>query len=73
VRAFFQERLNVAWIGSGVLLAVVLLVTPNHGWGTAARIVAAAIVIGLSGATRIRDARRDRARRVARGEERRRK
>ena len=73
MRAFFQERLNVAWIASAAVLAVVLLVTPDHGWGTVARVAAAVAVIGLSGATRIRDARRDRARRVARGEERRRK
>jgi hypothetical protein len=72
VRAFFKDRLNAAWIGSGALLAAVVLVTPDHGWGTAARIVAASIAIGLSGATRIRDARRDRARRAARDGDRRR-
>jgi hypothetical protein len=68
---FFQERLNIAWIASGVLLAVVVLLTPDHGWGTVARILAAALAIGLSGAARIRDGRRDRERKgIARGKRR---
>jgi hypothetical protein len=62
---FFQERLNIAWIASGVLLAVVVILTPDHGWGTVARVIAAVLAIGLSGAARIRDGRRDRERKAA--------
>jgi hypothetical protein len=65
-RPFFQDRLNIAWISSGVLLAAVLILTPDHGWGTAARVAAAVLAIGLSGAARIRDGRRDRARKLRR-------
>jgi lysylphosphatidylglycerol synthetase-like protein (DUF2156 family) len=70
-RGFFEERLNIAWIASGVLLVVVVILTPDHGWGTGARILAAVIAIGLSGAARIRDGRRDRERKgIARGKRR---
>jgi lysylphosphatidylglycerol synthetase-like protein (DUF2156 family) len=63
---FFQDRLNIAWIASGVLLALVLILTPDHGWGTVARVIAAVLAIGLSGAARIRDGRRDRERKLKR-------
>jgi hypothetical protein len=70
-RGFFQERLNIAWIASGLLLLVVVLITPDHGWGTVARVLAAVIAIGLSGAARIRDGRRDRERKGTAGGKRR--
>jgi hypothetical protein len=63
IRAFFGERLNVAWVLSGLGLVAVLIFVPNRGAGTFVLIVAAAVVIGLSGAARIRDARRERERR----------
>jgi hypothetical protein len=62
VRAFFDDRLNVAWLASAVVLAVALLVVPNEGAGTFVLIAVAAVAVGLSGAIRIRDGRRDRAR-----------
>jgi hypothetical protein len=64
VRAFFDDRLNVAWLASAVALAAVLLLVPNEGVGTFALIAAAAATIGLSGAIRIRDGRRDRERKA---------
>jgi hypothetical protein len=66
MRSFFQDRLNVAWLASAVVLVVVLLLVPNEGAGTFVLIVAAAAVIGISGAIRIRDARRDRELKAAR-------
>jgi hypothetical protein len=62
VKAFFDDRLNVAWLVSTLVLAAVLLLVPNEGAGTIVLIAIAAVAIGLSGAIRIRDARRDRAR-----------
>lgn len=65
MRSFFSDRLNVAWLAAAVVLVVVLLLVPNEGAGTFVLIVAAAAVIGVSGAIRIRDARRDRERKAA--------
>ena len=63
MRKFLRDRLNQAWAASAVVLVVVLVFVPNSGAGTIVLIAAAAVVIGLSGAARIRDARRDRKRR----------
>ena len=60
MRAFLADRLNRAWLASGVLLVVVLVFVPNEGAGTVVLIAAAALAVGLSGAARIRDGRRDR-------------
>ena len=60
MRAFFADGLNRAWLASGVALVAVLLLVPNEGIGTVVLIVVAAAAIGLSGAVRIRDGRRDR-------------
>jgi hypothetical protein len=60
MKSFLDDRLNVAWLLSAVVLAAVLLLVPNEGVGTAVLIVAAAACIGFSGAIRIRDGRRDR-------------
>jgi hypothetical protein len=62
VKAFLADRLNVAWLVSAVVLAAVLLLVPNDGAGTFVLIAAAVVCIGLSGAIRIRDGRRDRER-----------
>jgi hypothetical protein len=64
VNAFFSDRLNVAWLVSALVLAAVLLLVPNEGVGTFVLIAVAVVAIGLSGALRIRDARRDRARKA---------
>ena len=64
MRAFFRDRLNAAWAASAVVLVAVLVFVPNSGAGTVVLIAAAVVVIGLSGAARIRDARRDRERRA---------
>ena len=61
MRAFLQDRLNLAWVLSGIALVLVLILVPNEGAGTFVLIAVAAVAIGLSGAARIRDARRDRA------------
>jgi hypothetical protein len=71
VKAFFSDRLNVAWLAALVALAAVAVFVPNDGVGTVVLIAAAAAVIGLSGAARIRDARRDRERRAREGPRRR--
>jgi hypothetical protein len=63
VRKFFRDRLNQAWAASAVVLVAVLVFVPNSGAGTFVLIAAAVVVIGLSGAARVRDARRDRTRR----------
>jgi hypothetical protein len=67
VRAFLSDRLNVAWLASALVLAAVLVFVPNEGAGTVVLIVVAAAAIGLSGAARIRDARRDREKPARRG------
>jgi hypothetical protein len=64
VKAFFDDRLNVAWLVSGLVLVAVLLLVPNEGFGTFVLIAVAAVAIGLSGAIRIRDGRRDRKRKA---------
>ena len=66
MRAFLGDRLNLAWLVSGLALVVVLLLVPNEGFGTVVLIAVAAVAIGLSGATRIRDVRRDRVRKANR-------
>ena len=63
MRAFFRDRLNAAWVASAVVLVLVLVFVPNNGAGTFVLIAVAIVVIGLSGAARLRDARRDRKRR----------
>jgi energy-coupling factor transporter transmembrane protein EcfT len=63
VRDFFRDRLNAAWVASALVLVAVLAFVPNSGAGTVVLIAAAVVVIGLSGAARLRDARRDRNRR----------
>jgi hypothetical protein len=60
MKTFLQDRLNVAWLVSAVVLAAVLLLVPNDGVGTFVLIAAAVACIGLSGTIRVRDARRDR-------------
>jgi hypothetical protein len=64
VRAFLEDRLNLAWLVAGLVLVVVLIFVPNEGVGTAVLIVVAAVALGLSGAVRLRDARRDRERKA---------
>jgi hypothetical protein len=59
---FMSDRLNVAWLVSILALVAVLIAVPNEGVGTAVLIVVGAAAIGVSGAIRIRDARRDRER-----------
>ena len=60
MKEFFSDRLNLAWALSGVALVLVLVFVPNEGAGTFVLIAVAVVAIGLSGAARIRDARRDR-------------
>lgn len=62
MRTFFEDRLNVAWLVSVLVLAAALLLVPNDGAGTLVLIAAAVVCIGLSGTIRVRDARRDRKR-----------
>jgi hypothetical protein len=62
---FLSDRLNVAWLASLVAVVLVLLLVPNEGAGTIALIVVAVVAIVISGAIRIRDARRDRERKAA--------
>ena len=62
MKTFLEDRLNVAWLISALVLAAVLLLVPNDGLGTFVLIAAAVVCIGLSGAIRIRDGRRDRER-----------
>lgn len=62
MRAFFSDRLNVAWLVSAVVLVAVFFLVPNEGAGTFVLIAVAAVAISLSGAARLRDARRDRER-----------
>jgi hypothetical protein len=64
MRAFLSDRLNLAWVLSGVVLVVVLLLVPNEGVGTFVLIAVAATAIGIGGAARIRDGRRDRERKA---------
>jgi hypothetical protein len=64
VKAFLSDRLNLAWVISGLLLVIVALLVPNEGVGTVALILIAALAIGISGAARIRDAKRDRERKA---------
>jgi uncharacterized membrane protein HdeD (DUF308 family) len=59
---FTSDRLNVAWLVSIVAMVAVLIVVPNEGAGTFVLIAVGAAAIGVSGAIRIRDARRDRKR-----------
>jgi VIT1/CCC1 family predicted Fe2+/Mn2+ transporter len=65
MKTFLSDRLNVAWLVSGLVLVAVLVFVPNEGAGTFVLIAVAAVAIGLSGAARIRDGRRDRARRAS--------
>ena len=62
MKTFLEDRLNVAWLISALVLAVILLLVPNHGVGTFVLIAAAVVCIGFSGALRVRDGRRDRER-----------
>jgi len=64
MRAFLSDRLNLAWVVSGLVLVAVLIFVPNEGAGTVVLIVVAAAVIGIAGAARIRDAKRDRERKA---------
>ena len=64
MRAFLEDRLNLAWVLSGIALALVLIFVPNEGVGTFVLIAVAAVAIGFSGALRLRDARRDRERKA---------
>ena len=70
MKAFFRDRLNAAWAASALVLIAVVVFVPNNGAGTFVLIGVAAVVIGLSGAARIRDARRDRERRAREGDRR---
>ena len=69
MRAFFRDRLNVAWLAATVALVAVLILVPNEGAGTFVLIVVAAVAIVLSSILRIRDARRDRERKAMRKHE----
>jgi VIT1/CCC1 family predicted Fe2+/Mn2+ transporter len=66
MRDWLQDRLNVAWLVSALVLVAALLLVPNEGAGTAVLIAVGAVAIGVSGAIRIRDARRDRERKALR-------
>ena len=68
IARFFSDRLNVAWVVAAVALVVMLVFVPNEGLGSYALVAAAGAAIGVSAGIRIRDARRDRARRAAAGE-----
>jgi hypothetical protein len=63
VRAWLDDRLNVAWLVATLVLVAALILVPNEGAGTFVLIAVAVVAIFLSGALRIRDARRDRERR----------
>ncbi|MEA2457723.1 MAG: hypothetical protein QOC95_695 [Thermoleophilaceae bacterium] len=65
IRDFLRDRLSVAWLASALVLVVALLVVPNEGAGTFVLIALALPAIGLSGALRVRDGRRDRERKKA--------
>ncbi|MEA2441568.1 MAG: hypothetical protein QOH76_2992 [Thermoleophilaceae bacterium] len=71
MKRFLSDRLNVAWLVSALTLAAVIVLVPNEGVGTVVLIACAAVFIGLSGASRIRDARRDRERKAPAGTKRR--
>lgn len=64
MKKFLSDRLNLAWVISGLALVAVVLLVPNRGAGTVALIVVAAAAIGIGGAARIRDAKRDRERKA---------
>jgi hypothetical protein len=64
VKKYFSDPLNVAWLVSGGLVLLVVLLVPNEGVGTVAAILIAALAIGFNGAIRVRDARRDRERKA---------
>jgi hypothetical protein len=66
MKTFLSDRLNRAWLVSGLVLVAVLVFVPNEGLGTVVLIAVAAVAIGLSGATRIRDVKRDRERKARR-------
>ena len=66
IRSFLSDRLNVAWLVSAIVLLAVALLVPNKGAGTIVLIVLALPAIGLTGALRVRDGRRDRERKQAR-------
>jgi hypothetical protein len=63
-RNFLSDRLNAAWAASALVLVAALLLVPNEGAGTFVLIAVAAVTVGLSGAARIRDGRRDRRKRA---------
>ena len=65
MNGFFSERLNVAWLVCLLLVVAVLLLVPNEGAGTFVLIAVAVVAIGVSGAARIRDGRRDRERKAS--------
>ncbi len=65
MKNYLSDRLNLAWVISGVLLLAVLLLVPNEGVGTFVLIAIALLAIGIGGAARIRDAKRDRERKAA--------
>jgi hypothetical protein len=65
VKAFLSDRLNLAWVVSGLVLVAVLAFVPNEGIGTVVLILVAAAAIGIGGAARIRDAKRDRERKAS--------
>jgi hypothetical protein len=66
MKAFLNDRLNRAWLVSVVVLGLLLLFVSNNGVGTFVLIASAVVTIGLTGTIRIRDAKRDRARRGSR-------
>ena len=61
---FASDRLNIAWLASTLVLVAALIAVPNEGAGTFVLIAVAAVAIGISGAIRIRDARRTRERKA---------
>ena len=65
MKAFLSDRLNLAWVVSGLVLVAVLAFVPNEGVGTVVLILVAAAAIGIGGAARIRDAKRDRERKAS--------
>jgi hypothetical protein len=64
VKTFLSDRLNLAWVLSGLVLVAVLLLVPNEGVGTFVLIAVAVVAIGIGGAARVRDGRRDRERKA---------
>ena len=64
MKDWLSDRLNLAWVISGLALVLVIFLVPNEGAGNVVQIAVAALAIGIGGAARIRDAKRDRERKA---------